>query len=220
MCGDSWQKAGKEVPEFASSSSVLWAQLTPSCPLYVFGQRGTAVCRPFAPRRVPAESGSASSRPGGPGEGGRERDSEKTGNRAPRSPRAGTPSPGHPPQPPPEAEGHICALWAPLSRAGSPGWRSLGAPGGAWSLVADSFLHTLLPSLPAPKARFHPLSRERTRALPGAAAPGTLMTRLGGGHAALTRRNFSRQKEPASPEVWLGVGGQSVRIIRERGIRT
>lgn len=161
---------------------------------------GTVVCRPLAPHPVPAESGSASSCLAAQGKKAGIETVRRQGTRAPQSPRA-APQPWAPPSLPPEAEGHICALWTPLFQAGSPGWRSLGAPGGAagtWRLVADSFLHSHSPSLsPGPRGS------DSTRC-PVKGAHAGPARRPNDPPRGRSRRNFSRQKAGLSSSVARG----------------
>lgn len=212
MCGDSWQKAWKEVPVFASSSSALWAHLTPCLVPFMFSVSGDSGLQAPCPSPGPSRKWLCQLLSGGPGEEGRDRDSEKTGNQGPTEPQGRTPALGTPQSPPRGRRPHLCSLdsafpgWVPRLAESRGSWRS------GWHLETSCrFLSAQSLSFPLsrpPGVRFHPLprqgSRERTRALPGA-----LMTRLGGGHAEI-----SRDRKPASPQVWLGVGGQSVRIMR------
>ena len=162
---------------------------------FVFGRRGQWSAGPLPLTRshqkvaLPAPILKAQGRAAG------RESARRQGTRAPQSPRASTPSPGHPPASFQRRGGHIWALWPPLSQAGSPDWHSLGAPvggAGTWRQVADSFLHSHSPSLsPGPRALIPPTapSRECTRALPGAVAPDALITGLRSGHTALTCRD-------------------------------
>lgn len=197
MCGDSWQKAWKEVPVFASSSSALWAHLTPCIVPFMFSVSGDSGLQAPCPSPGPSRKWLCQLLSGGPGEEGRDRDSEKTGNQGPTEPQGRHPSPGHPPVSPQRQK--ATSVLSGLRFSG------LGPQAGGVLRIPFCTV-TLLPSLPAPGGPIPPAapSRERTRALPG-----TLMTRLGGGHAEI-----SRDRKPASPQVWLGVGGQSVRIMR------
>ena len=102
---------------------------------------------------------------GGPGEEGRDRDSEKTGNQGPTEPQGRHPSPGHPPASPQRPKATSVLSGIRFSGLGPQAGGVSGAPGGAagtWRLVADSFLHSHSPSLSPgpPGARFHPLPRQ------------------------------------------------------------
>lgn len=92
---------------------------------------------------------------GGPGEEGRDRDSEKTGNQGPTEPLGRHPSPGHPPASPQRRKATSVLSGIRFSGLGPQAGGVSGAPGGAagtWRLVADSFLHSHSPSLsPAPR---------------------------------------------------------------------
>ena len=218
MCGDSWQQAREEVLVFTSSSA-FWAYLTPlPCPLYVFGQQGQWSAVPLPLTRshqkvaLPAPILKAQGRAAG------RESARRQGTRAPQSPRASTPSPGHHPSILPElGRPHLGSLASAF-----PGWvPRLAQPRGScrrgWHLETSCrFLSAQSLSFPLSRPPSPDSTRCPVKGVHAGPARGSGARRPNNRPQERSHRpDTQRQNEPASPQVCLGVGGESVGTIRD-----